>query len=77
MPVEAWLVKTLRRHCLLAIVISSLFCPAAEAPSLRGRHGGHMGEITGPLLAGPGAAATSCNPYQPFLSHHLQCHCPK
>lgn len=32
MPVEAWLEKTLHRHCLFAIVISALFCPAAEAP---------------------------------------------
>lgn len=32
MPVEAWLEKTLHTYCLFAVVISSLFCPAAEAP---------------------------------------------
>lgn len=32
MAVEAWLEKTLHRHCLFAIVISALLCPAAEAP---------------------------------------------
>ena len=36
-----------------------------------------IAEITGPVLAEPGAAATSCNPYQPFLPHHLQWLCPK
>ena len=43
MPVEARLVKTLHRHCLFAVVISSVLQQKLLASSLRGRHGGHHG----------------------------------